>query len=89
MMSFLGRNELLDAFGSLDDELGRMGVDADLFVVGGAAMAVAYDARRATTDVDAVFAPGPSSKVSATVRPRPEGTALRAVAFVGGHEDHW
>ena len=41
MMTFLGRSELLNAFELLDDELGKMGVDADLFVVGGAAMAVA------------------------------------------------
>lgn len=41
MMTSLGRNELLHAFELLDDELGRMGVEADLFVVGGTAMAVA------------------------------------------------
>ena len=46
MMAFLGRGELLSAFELLDDELGTMGVEADPFVVGGAAMAVAYDARR-------------------------------------------
>jgi len=32
-------------------------VVADLYVFGGAAMAVAYDARRATRDVDALFMP--------------------------------
>ncbi len=77
-MTFLGRNELLNAFELLDDELGRMGVEADLFVVGGAAMAVAYDARRATTDVDAVFAP------SKEVR-----TAALRVAEVLGLEEDW
>ncbi|MEV0004150.1 DUF6036 family nucleotidyltransferase, partial [Micromonospora sp. NPDC050980] len=30
---------------------------ADLYVFGGAAMALAYDARRATRDIDAVFQP--------------------------------
>jgi len=30
---------------------------ADVFVVGGAAMALAYDAARVTRDVDAVFKP--------------------------------
>ena len=28
-----------------------------MFIVGGAAMAIAYDTRRATADVDAVFVP--------------------------------
>jgi Nucleotidyltransferase of unknown function (DUF6036) len=32
-------------------------VRAELFVVGGAAMAIAYDTRRTTTDVDAIFVP--------------------------------
>jgi hypothetical protein len=35
----------------------RRGVVADVFVVGGAAMALAYDAARVTRDVDAVFKP--------------------------------
>jgi hypothetical protein len=30
---------------------------ADLFIVGGAAMALAYDANRVTRDVDATFVP--------------------------------
>ena len=33
------------------------GVVADVFVVGGATMALAYDAARVTWDVDAVFMP--------------------------------
>ena len=65
-MTFLGRNELLNAFELLDDELGRIGVEADIFVVGGAAMAVAYDARRATTDVDAVFVPSVEVRIAAS-----------------------
>lgn len=41
----------------LSDELAQRDVQADIFLVGGAAMALAYDARRATRDLDAVFAP--------------------------------
>ncbi len=41
----------------LADELERRGVHGDLFVVGGAAMALAYSRRRATRDLDAVFEP--------------------------------
>jgi len=32
-------------------------VIADVYIFGGAAMALAYDARRATRDIDAVFHP--------------------------------
>jgi hypothetical protein len=66
MMTFLGRNGFFSAFELLDDELGRMGIDADLFIVGGAAMAVAYDARWATTDVDAVFVPSKEVRIAAS-----------------------
>jgi len=51
------RDGLLEAFHAMDEELRLRGVRAELFVVGGAAMAIAYDARRSTTDIDAVFAP--------------------------------
>jgi predicted nucleotidyltransferase len=53
----LGRAELERAFTVLGDRLVRRGVVADLFVVGGAAMALAYDAGRVTRDVDATFVP--------------------------------
>jgi predicted nucleotidyltransferase len=53
----LGRAELERAFSALGDRLVRRGVVADLFIVGGAAMALAYDADRVTRDVDATFLP--------------------------------
>jgi predicted nucleotidyltransferase len=53
----LGRAELEQAFAALGDRLVRRGVVADLFIVGGAAMALAYDANRVTRDVDATFVP--------------------------------
>ncbi|TDD95374.1 DUF6036 family nucleotidyltransferase [Actinomadura rubrisoli] len=53
----LGRTELERAFTMLGERLVRRGVVADLFVVGGAAMALAYDAERITRDVDAMFVP--------------------------------
>jgi Nucleotidyltransferase of unknown function (DUF6036) len=45
------------AFRRLGDRLGRRGVVADIYVFGGAAMALEYDARRSTRDIDAVFEP--------------------------------
>jgi predicted nucleotidyltransferase len=53
----LGRAELERAFTALGERLMRRGVVADLFIVGGAAMALAYDAVRVTRDVDALFVP--------------------------------
>ena len=53
----LDRTGLERAFTALGERLLRRGVTADLFVVGGAAMALAYDAERVTRDVDAMFVP--------------------------------
>lgn len=53
----LDRAGIEDAFRRLGDRLARRGVVADLYIFGGAAMALAYDARRATRDIDAVFQP--------------------------------
>jgi hypothetical protein len=51
----LDRDTILRAFGKLDSELARRQVRADVFVVGGAAIALAFDTARRTRDVDAVF----------------------------------
>lgn len=51
------RRRILHAFETLADELEERGVKAHVFVVGGAAMALAYSARRTTRDVDAIFEP--------------------------------
>lgn len=53
----LDRTAIENAFHQLGERLARRGVVADLYVFGGAAMALAYDARRATRDIDAVFQP--------------------------------
>jgi hypothetical protein len=52
-----GRAEIERAFTALGERLARRGVVADVFVVGGAAMVLAYDAARVTRVVDAVFMP--------------------------------
>jgi predicted nucleotidyltransferase len=55
--ALLDRAGIEDAFRRLGDRLVRRGVVADLYIFGGAAMALVYDARRATRDIDAVFKP--------------------------------
>jgi hypothetical protein len=49
----LSRDDIVMVLGELADELEAQGVQGDLFLVGGAAMAVAYSTRRATRDPDA------------------------------------
>lgn len=53
----LGREQILAVLRDLADELDRQGVRAEVFLVGGAAMTLAYDTRRTTRDIDAVFEP--------------------------------
>ena len=79
----MDRAKIVDALGALGAELERRGLTADLYVVGGAAIALAYDERRSTRDIDAVFIP--KSEVydaAARVRDRldlPEGWLNDAV----------
>ena len=44
-------------FGLLDADLGAHGVTGELYLVGGAVMCLAFHAREATKDVDALFEP--------------------------------
>src|SRR3954452_15673163 len=53
----MDRSEIIDALTALAGELERRGVVAEMYVVGGAANALAFDERRATRDIDAVFEP--------------------------------
>ena len=53
----LDRTRIRDLFRQLGERLQRRGVVGDVCVIGGAAIALAYDARRATRDIDAVFLP--------------------------------
>ena len=74
----LDRDSIAALLQELSDELERRDAQADIFLVGGAAMALAYDARRATRDLDAVFAP------TAVVR-----KAAAAVAEQHDLEEDW
>lgn len=62
----LTKARILELFGELDSELARDDVRGDVFIVGGAAMAVAYDARPATRDVDGIWRPSTEVREAAT-----------------------
>lgn len=51
------RATILAALEALGDDLTNQGIRGQIFVVGGAAMALAYSTRRVTKDIDAVFEP--------------------------------
>ncbi|WP_241831431.1 DUF6036 family nucleotidyltransferase [Parafrankia soli] len=53
----LSRESITSLLQELNEELGRRGAKADLFLVGGAALTLVYDATRSTRDLDAVFLP--------------------------------
>ncbi len=53
----MDRSEIIAALTALAEELDRRDVTAEMYVVGGAAIALAFDERRSTRDIDAVFEP--------------------------------
>jgi hypothetical protein len=57
MSEFIDKTQLYEAFGRLAIALQRDGTVGDIYIFGGAAMILAYQAREATRDVDALFEP--------------------------------
>ena len=57
--SGLTRETILQALGSLSEQLGRQGVTGELCLFGGTVMVLAFTARLSTKDVDALFQPTP------------------------------
>jgi hypothetical protein len=87
----VNRREILEALTALAAELERRGISAEMYVVGGAAIALAFDERRATRDVDAVFEPKSSVYEAAAVVADqlglPDGWLNDAVkGFLGGED---
>ncbi len=63
----LTRETILTAFARLSEELGRRGQIGELNVVGGTAMVLAFNARAATKDVDAIFEPAADVRAAADI----------------------
>ena len=63
----LSREMILTALGALSDELGRRDVIGEICLFGGTAMMLAFNARIATKDVDAVFQPSQAMREAARI----------------------
>jgi hypothetical protein len=62
----LGRDQVLEAFRRLSGHLAENGVIGEIQLLGGAVMMLAFHAREATKDVDAIFAPTREIRVAAS-----------------------
>lgn len=88
----LDRAEIIELLTELGRRLQADGVDATLYVVGGAAIAIQFDSRRVTKDIDAIFHPETSVRAVAEALAAERGLPKRwlndsAAAFVPGPSD--
>jgi hypothetical protein len=86
------REEITAALQMLGARLHKRGIEGELYVVGGAAIAMAFDARRATRDIDAVFEPkqeidAAADEVGAELGLPPGWLNDGAKGFVAGSDD--
>ncbi len=89
----MDRETILKALRALARVLEARGIQGEMFLVGGAAIAVAYNARRATRDVDAIFEPKQAiyeaARIVAEEMGLPDNWLNDAVKlFLRGHDPH-
>ena len=78
-MAPLSAGDLHAAFAQLSEELARRRATAHIYIVGGAAMALGFDSRRQTHDVDALIREGHSHVTD----------AVRTIGCRRGWSDTW
>jgi hypothetical protein len=89
----LKKSDIKGHLTALSEEMAKAGVKGEVCLYGGAVMCLAYDARPATKDVDAVFAPAAQVREAArrvaSSRGLPEDWLNDAVkGFVTPHDRH-
>ena len=83
----LSATDMRDALREVAERLQRAGVQGRLYVAGGAAMALAYDAERLTRDIDAAITHGHNAVIDA-VRAVAAARLAQHLAQRAGHDLH-
>jgi hypothetical protein len=54
---YLGKEEILENLGLINEELKKLDMQGEILITGGASMCLAFSARSATKDIDAIYEP--------------------------------